>query len=84
MISKVNFTGKEAVAPKILKKAENTASNYVSAGKIYSAEEREAAEMLSKKTRHPYVSPFSIIQKAEDVKVDFVSETAPHRFNQIG
>ena len=69
MISKVNFTGKEAVAPKILKKAENTASNYVSAGKIYSAEEREAAEMLSKKTRHPYVSPFQSYKRLKMLKL---------------
>lgn len=93
MINKISFTGRETMLGQVTKKAENIAKDYVSAGKVYSGEERFKAAMKNIPTRHPYAAPDAIIkdvennkfiQKAEDVNVDFFSETAPHRFNVLG
>lgn len=93
MINKVSFTGRETMLTTVSKEVKNTASNYLCAGKVYSAEERLMAERANKATKHQYFCPDTsiknvdtkpVVKKAEDVDVDFVAETAPHRFNVIG
>ena len=92
MISKVSFAGREEMLTKVSKEVKNVAHEYVGPGKIFSEEERLLAEHRAKGTRHPYVSPYCgvkeieapVVQKAEDVSVDFVADSAPHRFTVIG
>ena len=93
MISNVSFTGREGMLSKASKEVKNVANEYVGPGKIFSDEERFIAEHRQKVSKHPYVSPYCgvieikttpVVQKAEEVNVDFVSETAPHRFTILG
>ena len=94
MINKISFTGRETMLGSVVKKAENTTVNYLSAGKVYSSEERFKAAYRAIPTKHPFIAQDApidkkymkkpLVQKAEDVNVDFFSETAPHRFNVLG